>query len=86
VSIEDLKRELKEIKRNLKTIADLRSLWIDWKHARLIRILGNRFLRQHSLAYIFNSKIESTDAHVKYRSKLLAAIRNPERFQCIKGL
>jgi hypothetical protein len=86
VNFEELKRELKEIKKNIKTIADLRSLWIDCKHARLIRILGNRFLRKRSLAYIFNSKIESTDAHVKYRSKLLRAIKNPESFQCIKGL
>ncbi len=86
INFEELKRELKEMKKSIKTIADLRSLWMNCKHARLIRTLGNRFLRKHSLAYIFNSKIESTDAHVKYRSKLLTAIRNPESFQCMKGV
>ncbi len=47
--------------------------------------MGNLFLRKYSFGYIFNSKIESIDAHVKYRCKLLKGISNPESFQFIKG-
>jgi hypothetical protein len=75
---------LKELKKTVNTIADLRNMWVDEKHSKLIRIVSNLFFRKFSLHYIFNSRITNYNSHIKYRQSLWKAIESPESFNCIK--
>jgi len=61
----------------MNTISGLKSVWIDFKYSSCMRVLSNIFLRRHALTYIFNSKISNISPHVKYRFKLLEAIKTP---------
>lgn len=75
---------MKERKRTINTIADLRNLWIDYKYAKEMRLLSNLFLRKYSLNYIFNSRICNYGSHIKYRYRLCEAIKEPKAFKHIK--
>jgi hypothetical protein len=57
---------------------------MDFKYASSMRLLSNQFLRRHSLSYIFNSRISNISPHVKYRYKLIEAIKKPIEFSYIK--
>jgi hypothetical protein len=77
VDYEDFVEELKEKKKVINTIADLRSMWVDYKYAKCIRLLSNLFLRKYALNYIFNSRICNYSSHIKYRYRLCEAIKEP---------
>lgn len=76
--------EVREKKRVINTIADLRSMWVDNKYAGCMRVLSNLFLRKYSLTYIFNSRICNFSSHIKYRHRLAEAIKHPHAFKHIK--
>ncbi len=80
----DFTKKLKELKRSINTIADLRNLWVDEQYAQSLRILSNLFLRKYSLHYIFNSRICNFGSHIKYRQSLWKAIEDPKSFNHIK--
>ncbi len=71
-------------KKEITTIADLRSLWIDNPYAQVIRTLSCVFLRKYSLNYIFNSRVCNYVSHIKYRQRFLEAIQAPNEFKHIK--
>ena len=75
---------LKGIKKRINTIADLRNLWINFKYATWVRILSNYFLRKYGNSYILNSRVELKSIHIKYRSRLIDAVRKPHYFIHIK--
>ena len=49
-----------------------------------MRIISNLFFRKYALEYIFNSRISSYNSHIKYRSSLWQALKQPETFNHIK--
>lgn len=78
---------LRSRKRRINSIADLRSFWLEAEEEdfpKITRILSNVFLRYYSLEYIFNSRISNYAGHVKYRGRLVEALRNPKTFTSIK--
>lgn len=76
--------ELRRKKKNINTIADLRSLWTESRYSQEIRMLSCLFLRKHSLQYIFNSRVSNFASHIKYRAKLREALTDPQGFRNIK--
>lgn len=76
--------KLKNLKKKINTISDLRSLWEEQKESKSLRIISNAFLRKHSLHYIYNSRIKTQLFHVKYKRRLQEAILNPSNFNHIK--
>jgi len=70
---------LKEKKKSLNSIAELRNLWTDsnFCYAREMRTLSIYFLKKASLSYIFGSRISHHEGHIKYRRRLIEAIKNP---------
>ena len=77
-------QNLTEQKKKINTIADLRKLWTNFEHAKLIRIFSNIFLRKYGYQYVFNSRVSNVTVHLKYRKRLADAIKNPEEFVHIK--
>lgn len=75
--------ELRGLKKEINTIAELRELWTGEKGA-CMRVLSNLFFRQYALEYIFNSRISSYGSHIKYRSSLWQALKEPHTFNSIK--
>ena len=78
---------LRTKKSKINSIADLRNFWLEAEHGdfpKVARILSNVFLRHFSLEYIFNSRISNYYGHVKYRARLIEALRNPSHFTSIK--
>lgn len=77
---------LKELRYNLNTISQLRSIWIDEenRYAKAYRILSLEYLRKHSLSYIFNSRVENFHKHIKYRYKIIKSVSDPLDFTCMK--
>lgn len=77
---------IKMKKRKVNSIADLRSLWLDEENpfAKATRILSGIFLKRHSLPYIFNSRVTNFQGHIKYRYRLIEALREPKQFTSIK--
>lgn len=73
-------------KRKVNSIADLRSLWLDSENpfAKATRILSNIFLKKYSMSYIFNSRVTNYQGHIKYRYRLIEALREPKQFTSIK--
>ena len=84
IDYNDFLEELRERKKSINTIADLRSLWLDYKYAKCMRVLSNLFLRKYALQYIFNSRICNYSSHIKYRHRMREAIYNPTSFRHIK--
>ena len=78
VSYSDFLRRLKNQKKYLHTIAELRAWWTDKKIGKLMGMVSNLFFRKHSLDYIFNSRITSYWVHIKYREILWEALKAPE--------
>ena len=64
----------------IRTIADLRSLWMEEenKYAKPLRILSNFYIRKLNLNHIFNSRVEYHAKHLKHRNKILKALERPE--------
>jgi hypothetical protein len=77
---------IRQKKKKLNSIADLRSLWLDGENlfAKPIRILSLIFLKRYSLTYIFNSRVTNFQGHIKYRYRMIEALRNPNNFTSIK--
>lgn len=73
-------------KRNINSIAELRSLWVEEEspYACLTRKLSVHFLKRSSLKYIFKSRITNYGGHVKYRNRLIDVLRNPHEFKSMK--
>lgn len=42
------------------------------------------YLRKHCLEHIFNSRVENFTRHIKYRYRIIEAVRDPESFTRIK--
>ena len=77
---------IRQKKRKVNSIADLRSLWVDEENpfGKATRILSGIFLKRHSLSYIFNSRVTNFQGHIKYRYRLIEALREPKQFTSIK--
>jgi hypothetical protein len=79
---------MKEFKRKMNTIHDLREMWSEDakedKIKKYIRILSYHFMRIKCLPYIFNSRIKNYGTHIKYRKKIMEGIADPEKFTKIK--
>ena len=84
VPFDEFMDDMLEMKKTINTIADLRKLWMEYRHARCMRIISNLFFRKYSLNYIFNSRICNFKSHIKYRHRLWEAIRQPNAFRHIK--
>ncbi|CAD8093356.1 unnamed protein product [Paramecium sonneborni] len=89
---EDFLQILKEKKNKMTNIQQLRELWVDCNEGKIkefnktFRIFSQYFLRQQSVAYIYNSRIMNTGWHLKYRYNLLRALREPQNFKYIKDI
>ena len=68
---------IKHKKKTINTISELRELWSDFPYAKEIRKLSNLFLRKHGVKHIFNSRISCFPTHIKYRNRLIEALKNP---------
>ena len=77
---------LTQVKGNLNTINQLRSLWLSSHnpHAKAYRVFSMEYLRKHCLPYIFNSRVENVHKHIKYRYKMAEGVSDPERFTHMK--
>lgn len=75
---------MNQFKKEITTISDLRSLWVDNQYESVIRTLSSIFLRKYSLHYIFNSRVCNYVSHIKYRQRFLEAIKAPNEFKHIK--
>lgn len=84
VSLDVFLGRMKDEKRVINTIADLRRLWTDPVIGKPMRVISNVFFRRHALHYIFNSRISNFSSHVKYRQSLWQALRSPHAFNRIK--
>ena len=49
-----------------------------------MRIISSKYVRQHSLSHIFNSRVENHKKHIKYRYKILQGIEDPLKFTQMK--
>ena len=84
ISYKDFTCMIKREKKTLNTIEKLRNLWTNETFGKCMRIISNLFLRRSSLKHIFNSRIVNYECHLKHRSSLSKALRNPYEFTCIK--
>lgn len=75
---------MRQEKKSINTICDLRRLWTHEVYGKCLRIISNLFFRKHALDYIFNSRISNYASHIKYRQSLWKAIENPLEFSRIK--
>ena len=75
---------VRQEKKSMKSIANLRDLWTDMTFGKAFRILSSMFFRKHCLAYIFNSKVNNVEAHLKYRNSLRKGLTKPDGFDHIK--
>jgi hypothetical protein len=65
---------MREEKKSINTIQDLRRLWTHEIYGKCLRIISNLFFRRYALDYIFNSRISNYASHIKYRQSLWKAI------------
>lgn len=79
-------KTLEKAKRTLNTIRQLRSLWLDEENpfAKAYRVFTIEYLRKHSLSYIFNSRVENFNKHIKYRFKMVESVKDPRNFTHMK--
>jgi hypothetical protein len=77
--------DLKQKKKSINTIADLRTLWSDYRYSKCMRVVSGLFLRKYALSYIFSSRICTFTSHIKYRQRLYEAVSSPEEFRHIKN-
>jgi hypothetical protein len=70
---------LRERKKNINSIADLRALWLDeeFEYAKATRKISLYFLKKVSLKYIFSSRITNHTGHIKYRNRLINVLKYP---------
>ncbi|CAD8065407.1 unnamed protein product [Paramecium primaurelia] len=87
---DDFLNLLKNKKNQMTNIKQLRDLWIDGgkfsEFNKVFRIISQYFLKNQSVAYVYNSRISNTIWHLKYRQNLLRALKEPENFRFIKDL
>ena len=59
IDLEAFMGSVGKMKKNLNTIMQLRSLWVDEENpfAQAYRTLTMEYLRKHCLPYIFNSRV-----------------------------
>jgi hypothetical protein len=72
--------ELKNKKKGLNRIEDLRQLWLDNPFSKEVRVMTQIFLRKHCLPWIFNSRIENLKHPIKYRYRIIEGVQKPEEF------
>lgn len=79
--------EMRQRRRRINSIADLRALWLEAENrfAEPTRILSLIFLKKHSLPYIFHSRVTNYEGHIKYRYRLMEALKDPQNFTSIKS-
>lgn len=79
--------EMRQRRRRINSIADLRALWLEAENrfAQPTRILSLIFLKKHSLPYIFHSRVTNYEGHIKYRYRLMEALKDPKNFTSIKS-
>ncbi|CAK86735.1 unnamed protein product (macronuclear) [Paramecium tetraurelia] len=81
---------LKTKKNQMTNIKQLRDLWVDGgknpDFNRVFRIISQYFLKNQSVAYVYNSRISNTAWHLKYRQNLLRALKEPDNFKFIKDI
>jgi hypothetical protein len=70
---------LEKLGGQLSSIAQLQWLWGDSDNpfGKVYRVLSMEYLRKHSLAYIFNSRVNIHSKHLKYRYKMAESVGNP---------
>ncbi|CAK74652.1 unnamed protein product (macronuclear) [Paramecium tetraurelia] len=87
---DDFLNLLKNKKNQMTNIKQLRDLWVDGgkfsEFNKVFRIISQYFLKNQSVAYVYNSRISNTIWHLKYRQNLLRALKEPENFRFIKDL
>lgn len=77
--------QMEHLKNRVGNIADLRSLWSsDNPFGVISRTVSQVFLRRHALNHIYNSRITNHSNHVKYRYRMMEALRDPQTFKSIK--
>ncbi|CAD8071826.1 unnamed protein product [Paramecium primaurelia] len=81
---------LKTKKNQMTNIKQLRDLWVDGgknpEFNKVFRIISQYFLKNQSIAYVYNSRISNTAWHLKYRQNLLRALKEPQNFKFIKDI
>lgn len=73
-----------DVKGKIHSISDLRNLWSQHKYSKIFRMLCEEYTRKHYFEHIFNGRVIKIQNHLKYRSKILKSIRNPEKFTFLK--
>lgn len=86
IDFEDFMQKLTIVRKKLKSIEQMRSLWLEEKnsHAKVYRIITAYYFRKHSLPYIFNSRVENYPVHLKYRYKIMEGVSDPNNFSRMK--
>lgn len=71
----------------MSSILHLRALWLDseFEYASTMRKISLVFIKRYSWQYIFSSRITNYGIHIKYRQRMLEAIKNPEKFTYVKN-
>ena len=79
ISYEKFLSSLKEKKKWINSIADLRNLWLDdnFVYAKEMRVLSQYFLKRGALNYIFKSRISNHKGHIKYRKRMIQVLEHP---------
>lgn len=49
-----------------------------------MRVISEFFLKKYTCFWIFNSRVEKVSSPLKYRLRLLEAVKNPDAFNTLK--
>lgn len=93
VTFEDFRKFVEENKGSIDGLQHFRSLLLPGKKddnakaacKRIFRDVGVVFIKYFSVNWIFHSKIQHKDTHLKYRFKMLRRIKNPKLFTYLKS-
>jgi hypothetical protein len=92
-SIKEFRKYLEREKESLNSIRSLREMLLPLEHDTpktahfkvVFQRISEVFLKFFSVNWIFNSKINEKNLHLKYRLKFLRRIRNPEHFTYLES-
>ena len=82
--MEHLMGYLREKKRSMNKISDLRELWEDGQYGRVLRVVSMHFLRTRCHAWIYNSRVEDRWNPLKYRPRIIQGVQQPAHFIYLK--
>ena len=82
--MEDFINHLKLKKKSMNKISDLRNLWTDEVYGKVMRVISIHFLRVRCLEWIYNSRIEDRCNPLKYRSRIMQGVKEPQDFVYLK--